>query len=99
MPLTYQWRKNEAVILDAPDDSIYALTGLEGTDSGRYTVVVTDNNSASVESAPAVLLVGAGLPISGVHALLALIVALAIANLVLIHLSHRREEFRRKKNN
>ena len=80
-PLSYQWRKNEAVILDAPDASVYVLAGLEASDSGSYTVVVTDNNGAFVESEPAVLVVGYGLPIANLAVLVALISALLLAML------------------
>jgi Zn-dependent protease with chaperone function len=64
-------------------------------------IVIMPSATAKTEIATGarIVPVGTGLPISGVHALLALIVALAIANLFLIHLSRRREALGRKKNN
>ena len=60
-PLHYQWLKDGSVLIDMPDMPIGILSDLKETDSGRYTVVVTDDNGMMVESEPAELLVAAGL--------------------------------------
>ncbi len=52
-PLSYQWRKDGAVIAGATS-AVYALTSVALSDSGTYTVVVS-NSAGSVTTNPAIL--------------------------------------------
>ncbi|HVU24982.1 MAG TPA: PQQ-binding-like beta-propeller repeat protein [Opitutus sp.] len=52
---TYQWLKNDAPITGATGDS-YAISAVQSTDAGTYTVVVT-NPGGSTTSSPAALTV------------------------------------------
>ena len=54
-PLHYQWRLNEADILDATG-SDYSLESAQTSDAGTYSVVVA-NSAGSITSAPAILTV------------------------------------------
>jgi pectate lyase/pectin methylesterase-like acyl-CoA thioesterase len=54
-PLSYQWRKDDVVIVSATD-ATYAIASAGEADAGSYTVNVT-NVAGSVTSAPAVLTV------------------------------------------
>jgi len=55
-PLSYQWRFNENSISSANNTS-YSITNVQFSDAGNYSVVVT-NNSGSVTSSLATLIVG-----------------------------------------
>src|SRR5437879_12629631 len=55
MPLTYQWRRNEANISGATDTA-YTQTNVQPADAGNYRVVVK-NSDGSVTSAVATLTV------------------------------------------
>jgi N-acetyl-anhydromuramyl-L-alanine amidase AmpD len=53
--LKYQWRKNGTAIAGATG-SVYALNGIQASQAGTYTVVIT-NTAGAITSAPAVLFV------------------------------------------
>jgi autotransporter-associated beta strand protein len=59
-PLTYVWKKATVAISGAPDDDEYTIEDVEVTDSGNYTVTVS-NSFGSVTSDVAVLTVNAAI--------------------------------------
>ncbi|MCX6923530.1 MAG: LamG domain-containing protein [Verrucomicrobia bacterium] len=56
LPLSYQWQKDSVPIAGATDASL-VLTNLQATNAGVYTVVVSDQSTNVVTSAPANLTV------------------------------------------
>jgi|GEM_PF-3648565 len=75
-PLAYQWLKNGYPIGGATQP-IYSIGVLATTDSGSYTVSITDDNTAVLVSEAAVLTVtGGAMPAAGLAGLAALALAL-----------------------
>jgi M6 family metalloprotease-like protein len=64
-PLTYVWTKNGVVLHDYTSDS-FTLDPLQESDSGAYTVEITDDNMDVRVSEPAILtVVSQGVPVAG----------------------------------
>jgi autotransporter-associated beta strand protein len=59
-PLTYVWKKATVAISGAPDDDEFTINGVQVTDSGNYTVTVS-NSFGEVTSDVAVLTVNAAI--------------------------------------
>ena len=66
-PLMYQWQKDGEDV--GPDSSEFALTDLVVSDSGGYTVTVSDGNTMVLTSGAATLTVETGVPAAGLAAL------------------------------
>jgi len=66
-PLMYQWQKDGEDV--GPDSSDFALADLAVSDSGIYTVTVSDGNTMVLTSAAATLEVETGVPAAGLAAL------------------------------
>ena len=69
-PLTYVWKQDGAT---KASGSEYAITGLQLSDSGTYTVEVSDDNGDVRIGGPAALTVTSGVPVAGLAGLGALI--------------------------
>jgi hypothetical protein len=83
--LSYTWRKGNDPLAGETRPS-YSIAPLTIADSGSYSVVVFDQNTATLQSDPAVLEVSAaGLPVSGVAALVGLGLALAACAAFVVH--------------
>lgn len=66
-PLQYQWRKNAVALLGATQSS-YAISNVQASDAGAYSVIVS-NSGGSVTSADAVLVVEVTAPYIATHPL------------------------------
>jgi len=67
-PLGYQWKKGVANI-DGAIDSQYTLSPLALTDTGAYSVEISDTNGDTIESLPVTLTVTPGVPTVGLGGL------------------------------
>jgi len=66
-PLMYQWQKDGEDV--GPDSSDFALADLAVSDTGVYTVTVSDGNTMVLTSGAATLTVETGVPAAGLAAL------------------------------
>lgn len=93
-PLHYQWRKDD-VDLPGATEAAYTLPALALTDSGTYSVQVSDSNT-DVQVAEAELRVSSGMPASGMSGelllggLLTLLAAAAVGGRVAARSKHGR---------
>jgi M6 family metalloprotease-like protein len=76
--LSYQWYK-DGVKIDGAVGSTYLVSNLVNIDSGYYSVIVMDEGGDVVESDPAILEVGAGLPVWSYWTRLLLVMTLSLA--------------------
>lgn len=93
IPLHYQWEKNGTAMPEATDSS-YSMPVLQEDDAGIYTVEITDDNGATVASAPANLTVSAGVPVESPAGRILLACACALAGIATLYARRRRSSHR-----